>query len=224
MTKHNHRTIFRVVGGNSQRKVLNEYEIITYLVVREAETYYITERNAKVEKQNKRTTSNSEWFQDLDSASKGIQAKLDRAIISIHDTLEHACELTFIGLPYRSKFYMAQFREESFSISCYRWMDKTPKGAYRIDIERTRTAERRIKHSTNTRKVEVPAGRTYIYPYQSKPHNPAQPYEKWHGVELDVIRASMRLYGEDRIAYLRRCKQKQDDWVRQYRRLTEYDE
>lgn len=224
MTKHNIRTLFRVVGGNSQRRVLNEYEIITYLLVSEHETYYWAERDGKIEKQNKRTTSNSEWFPDLDSASKAIQAKLDGAIQSVHFSIEHVCQLKFIGLPYRSKFYIGRFRKERFSLECFRWVDKTGKGAYRIDRERTRTAIRNIKHSTEKKTVEVPFGRNYIYPHQSKPHNHASPTEKWLGVGLDTIRASMRLYADERIKYLRLCKSKQEDWVRQYRRLTNYEQ
>lgn len=227
--KHDHRTLFRVVGGNSQRHVLNEYEIISYLVIQNAPTFYRLERNGKIEIQVKRTTSNSEFFDDVDGASRAVQKKLDAALQSINDSLVQCEALQFIGLPYRFKLYIAKFSKEKFTLDCFRVRQQTKKG-WQLDTEKTRTVTRKRKHSDTKYEVEVPSGQIghrnsggYIYQHHSESHNPVYPVEKWIGTDLGAIKVLMRTYGEARIAHLRRCKQKQDEWVRLYKREREYE-
>lgn len=210
-------TIFRVVGGSSQRKNFADYEIVPYLVVNETNSHWVVCHEGGIKKIWKDTTSNTEWIADIDAALVAVEGKVAGAMHSIHSSMMAVSSISFIGMPYRDRLYIGKFNSrnlennEQFTLSCYRIIKQTNK-AWHIDTERTKEVETKSGMATK------PVGKSYIYPHESMPHDPKNPREKWIGTSLDIIKSLMKLYGEDRIKYLHTRNQYNRDFVKQYKK------
>jgi hypothetical protein len=218
------KTIFRVVGGNSRRSVLNEYEIIPYEVIKETPRYYTTIRDGKQELQQKRTTSNSEWFEDIEGSLRAVLIKLNKAIASIQETISKVIATEFARFPVCRYVYVCRFAYEIFTLErfAFEHYSYNVKGkGWRIENVKTRIAKKKLDTGF-LKEVTTTSGRCYVYEHKSEPHNAKRPIERWVGVNLELIQKLAEQYATDRIKYLERCKQKQTDWVRQWERM--YDE
>jgi hypothetical protein len=220
------KTIFRVVGGNSRRSTLNEYEIIPYLVVKETERYYTTSSNGKVELHQKRVTSNSEWFEDIEGSLRAVLSKLNNAIQSIRQSLAAVIAKTAPLRPHYQRLWVIRFALEKFEIQELKIVSsaynlKTEKG-WRVENNKTRIAK--IKTDVTFIDKVVPSGRCYVYQHTSEPHNPKRPIERWVGLNLESLQGFAQQYALDRIKHLERCKQKMMDWVRQFEMARRYDD
>jgi len=214
------KTIFRVVGGNSHRRIFNEYEIIPYTVIKETPRYYTVLHNGKPQLQNKRITSNSQWFEDLEGSLRALRVKIEEAILFIQSSKEKVIGIEFEKFPVARYVYVCKFKEENFILERFKYQyytyDVKGKG-WRIENNATRIGKKRLDTGF-LKDVTLPKGRCYVYEHQSKPHNPKNPIERWVGTELDLIKRNVEQYAQDRIKYLRLREQKMIDWVRLFER------
>lgn len=192
-------SIFRVVGGYSNRKTLNKYEIIPYTLIHESPKYWYTVKDGKYEIQNKRITANSAFYSKIYEALLKLQSRINLAADSIQNTLDKVVD----NAPSNStmkRIYVVTFKEEQFHLYYYTIISETRKG---------------------TKVDEVTfMGKRYVYPHTSKPHNPDEPVERWIGKDFFVIKMMMQLYAENRLNYLHSAKMKCEDWVRLYEKET----
>lgn len=212
------KTIYRAVGGNSQRSTLNDYTVKPYMVVYETTNYYYTYSGEKVQLQHKRVTSNSQFFEDANDATRCILDRIDATLREIHDSWLEIQSVTGAGIPPSKRLFLGKFNgknknKERFRLECFEILRSTKK-AYYIDTGQTRTALR--KRGEKMVSIDMPKGRCYIYPHQAEPHNPSHPFEKWIMQSEDMIKLAMCSYYESRIKYLNDEWRKLLDWRKEY--------
>lgn len=211
-------TIFRVVGGFSKRKVMNKYEIIPYLCIKETPRNWYTSKDGRFELQQKRTTSNSEFFNDIEDALASVSKRINTARESIDLSLEKVMDTDF-GKRLYNYVYVITFKEEQFDIKQFTIVSESKK-AIRVSEP---TGMRGSKVYKNA-KGEVAGEYYYVMHHVSQPHNPDQPYEHWVSKDLDTVQKLAQHYAEERLKYLHKAKQRCIDWVRLFEREREHHE
>jgi hypothetical protein len=184
--------LFRVVGGFSNRKTLNKYEIISYILIHETSKYWYTVKDNYELFNKSDVNSNSEFYDNVHLALLAINRRIDKAIQSIEATLDKV--LSAFPVTVVDKVYIVTFREEQFHLYYYYVIAHTGKGM-KVD------------------EVTI-SGKKYVYPHTSKPHNPDEPVERWINKDVLLLKMQIKAYAEARLNYLHSAKMKAEDWVR----------
>lgn len=182
--------IYRITAGKDSGRQIDPYTIIPYELIKMHEANYevlpIVEGSISTQRaygrqhgfMPRRETENSKWTTIKEIAVQCLEKNIQNALLSLNESHNQLQATSYPLSSMSMRLYEIKFKQEVFKLNCYTLLRMTKRNGW------------------------VTKEEGYLYPRQSKPHQPLTPFEQWRGRDLGIIKSLAQAYAEDRARWL----------------------